>query len=156
MDEAGIPGQGHDIGDEFDVENVRVRVTSACCKWQNGSKKWQYPEWKRKDYCGFYLSAPDGTVWMPGDSRLLEEQLHYEETDVILLDFADNDWHITCQGAAKLCNVYPNAALIPIHCSIDAPDWSTFNGDPERLKKAIVNPERLKVLKPGEAYTTKR
>ena len=90
---------------------------------------------------------------MPGDSRLLEEQLGYEEPDVILLDFSDNEWHITFDGAVKLCSAYPNATLIPIHWgSVDAPDWSTFNGNPEDLKKAIVNPERLKVLVPGEAY----
>ena len=57
-------------------------------------------------------------------------------------------------SAVKLCNAYPNAALIPIHWgSVDAPDWSTFNGDPRELKKAIVNPDRLHVLVPGEAYT---
>jgi hypothetical protein len=38
---------------------------------------------------------------------------------------------------------------------VDAPDWTTFNGDPAKLKQAIVNPERLKVLVPGEAYTLK-
>lgn len=157
MLEEGIPGQGHDIGDEFDVENVHVRVTPAWHNWQNGSKKWQYREWKREDYCGFYLATPDGTIWMPGDSRLLEEQLHYPEPDVILLDFADNDWHITFDGAVKLCAAYPNAVLIPIHWgSVDAPDWSTFNGDPERLKEAIVNPQRLKVLVPGEAYELRK
>ncbi|HCY53531.1 MAG TPA: MBL fold metallo-hydrolase, partial [Kandleria vitulina] len=28
----------------------------------------------------------------------------------------------------------------------------TFNGNPIALKKAVTNPERLKVLVPGEAY----
>lgn len=46
--------------------------------------------------------------------------------------------------------------LIPIHWgSVDAPDWSTFNGDPKRLRDAIVNPQRLRVLAPGEAYEMK-
>ena len=153
-EELQIPGQGHDIGDEFDVRNIHVRLTPAWHNWQNEHKKWQYREWKKEDYCGFYMTTPDGTVWMPGDSRLLDEQLTYEEPDVILLDFADNGWHITFDGAVKLCNAYPNAALIPIHWgSVDAPDWSTFNGDPRELKRAIVNPDRLHVLVPGEAYT---
>ena len=157
MREEGIPGEGHGIGDTFDVENVRIRLTPAWHNWQNGSRKWKYREWKREDYCGFYLTTPDGTVCMPGDSRLLEEQLHYEQPDVILLDFADNDWHITFDGAVRLCNAYPNADLIPIHWgSVDAPDWSTFNGDPKRLREAIVNPERLHVLVPGQAYELKR
>ena len=57
-------------------------------------------------------------------------------------------------SAVKLCDAYPNAPLIPIHWgSVDAPDWFTFNGDPRELKRAIVNPDRLHVLVPGEAYT---
>ena len=99
------------------------------------------------------MTTPDGTVWMPGDSKLLPEQLELEEPDVILLDFADNSWHITFDGAVKLCNTYPNAALIPIHWgSVDAPDRDTFNGNPMKLAEAIVNPERLFALVPGEAY----
>ncbi|MBO6046681.1 MAG: MBL fold metallo-hydrolase [Erysipelotrichaceae bacterium] len=157
MREDNIPGVGHDIGDEFDVGNIHCKVTPAWHNWQNGSKKYSFREWKREDYCGFYMDTPDGKIWMPGDSKLLEEQLHYEEPDVILLDFSDNEWHITFDGAVKLCNAYPNAILIPIHWgSVDAPDWSTFNGDPEKLAKAIVNPERLKVLVPGEAYVLKK
>ncbi|MBQ9632232.1 MAG: MBL fold metallo-hydrolase [Lachnospiraceae bacterium] len=157
MREDGIEGQGHAIGDEFDIGNVHVRLTPAWHNWQNGSKKWQYREWKREDYCGFYMNTPDGSIWMPGDSKLLDEQLAYEEPDVILLDFADNEWHITFEGAVKLCNAYPNAVLIPIHWgSVDAPDWSTFNGDPRELAKAIEAPERLRVLVPGEAYHMKK
>ena len=157
MREEGIAGVGHDIGDEFDVGNVHAKLTPAWHNWQNDSKKWGYRHWDREDYCGFYMTTPDGTIWMPGDSRLLEEQLQYEEPDVILLDFADNGWHITFEGAVKLCNAYPNATLIPIHWgSVDAPDWSTFNGNPVQLAEAIVNPERLKVLVPGEAYSLKK
>ncbi|MBR1627772.1 MAG: MBL fold metallo-hydrolase [Lachnospiraceae bacterium] len=153
MREDGIDGVGHDIGDEFDVENIHVKLTPAWHNWQNEHQKWQYREWKREDYCGFYMDTPDGKIWMPGDSKLLDEQLAYEEPEVILLDFSDNEWHITFDGAVKLCNAYPNATLIPIHWgSVDAPDWSTFNGNPMDLEKAIVNPQRLKVLVPGEAY----
>ena len=86
--------------------------------------------------------------------RIALGRLLLSHPDVILLDFADNDWHITFDGAVKLCAAYPNAVLIPIHWgSVDAPDWSTFNGDPRELKRAIVNPDRLHVLVPGEAYT---
>ena len=153
MREDSIDGVGHNIGDEFDIDNIHVKLTPAWHNWQNEHKKWQYREWKREDYCGFYMDTPDGKIWMPGDSRLLDEQLTCEEPDVILLDFSDNEWHITFDGAVKLCNTYPNATLIPIHWgSVDAPDWSTFNGNPMDLEKAIVNPQRLKVLVPGEAY----
>ncbi len=156
MREEGINGTGHKIHDQFDIKNVHAELTPAWHNWQNGSKKWCYREWKMEDYCGFMLKTPDGTIWMPGDSRLLDEQLTYEAPDVIFLDFSDNDWHITFDGAVKLCAAYPDAVLIPIHWgSVDAPDWSTFNGDPRKLAEHIVNPGRLVVLNPGEAFTLK-
>lgn len=37
--------------------------------------------------------------------------------------------------------------------SVDAPEFAPFNGDPEKLKKAIINPERIHVLAPGQPYT---
>jgi L-ascorbate metabolism protein UlaG (beta-lactamase superfamily) len=153
MVKEGVDGIGHDIGETFSIDHIQIKLTPALHNWQNEHQKWQYRKWKKEDYCGFYLETPDGTIWMPGDSKLLDEQLSYKEPNVILLDFSDNEWHITFEGALKLCETYPNAVLIPIHWgSVDAPDWSTFNGNPIALKKAVTNPERLKVLVPGEAY----
>lgn len=156
-EELGIDGIGHDIHENFMIGNVKVTLTPAWHNWQNESKKYQYREWKREDYCGYWFDTPDGTVWLPGDSRLLEEQLHYDEPDVILLDFADNSWHITLDGAVKLCNTYPNSDLICIHWgSVDAPDMSPFTGNPEDLAKRVINPERIQVLAPGEEYILRR
>ena len=56
-------------------------------------------------------------------------------------------------GVVKMCAAYPDALLIPIHWgSVDAPDFSTFNGNPMELAARIVNPERLHVLLPGEKF----
>ena len=80
-----------------------------------------------------------------------------EEPDVILFDFADNDWHITLEGAIQLANSYPNSDLICIHWgSIDAPHMTPFNGNPEELYNKIIHPERIKVLAPGEVYSLKK
>ena len=76
------------------------------------------------------------------------------EPKIILLDFSDNEWHITFEGAVKLANTYPNAQLLCIHWgTVDAPDWSTFNGDPRALAAAVANPERVLAPLPGEAVT---
>ncbi|MBF0580513.1 hypothetical protein IM774_12225 [Erysipelotrichaceae bacterium RD49] len=81
-----------------------------------------------------YGSTPDGSIWMPGDSKLLEEQLVQKEPDVILFDFSDDSWHITLEGAAKLANTYPNADLIAIHWGfVDAPTMNAFSADPEKI-----------------------
>lgn len=153
MAEEDIEGIGHDINESFNVEDVKVTLTKARHNWQNGSKKYQYRYWQEEDYCGYWLETKDGTIWMPGDSQLLPEQLEMPQPDVILFDFADNDWHITLEGAIKLANTYPNADLICIHWgSVDAPTMTPFNGNPENLVDKVVNPERIKVVGAGEAY----
>ena len=44
--------------------------------------------------------------------------------------------------------------LICIHWgSVDAPDMTPFNGNPQVLFDKIINPKRIKVLAPGEKYT---
>ena len=153
MQEIGINGVGHDIHESFRVNDVKVQLTPALHNWQNGASKHQYRVWKEEDYCGYFLETQDGTIWMPGDSKLLEEQLHMPSPDVILFDFADNAWHITLEGAIRLANAYPKADLICIHWgSVDAPHMTPFNGNPETLYQRITNPKRIKVLAPGEAY----
>lgn len=153
MDEEGYPVSMKTIWDEFPVGQVNVQLTPALHNWQNNVKKWQYRYWKPEDYCGYYLNTPDGKIWMPGDSQLLCEQLERPVPDVILFDFADNASHITLDGAVKLANTYPDSDLIAIHWGcVDAPEMSPFNGDPEKLRARIVNPDRLKVLAPGEEY----
>ena len=93
---------------------------------------------------------------MPGDSKLLPEQLTQPAPDLILFDFSDNDWHITFEGAVTLANAYPNAKPICIHWgTVDAPEMTPFNGNPERLLTRIVHPERVLALLPGEKYTLK-
>ena len=152
--EEGLPGIGHDIDETFTVGSMTCYLTPAWHNWQNDSKKWAYREWKREDYCGYWLDTPDGTIWLPGDSKLLPEHLEMSAPKMILLDFSDNEWHITFEGAVKLANTYPNAQLLCIHWgTVDAPDWSTFNGDPRALAAAVANPERVLAPLPGEAVT---
>lgn len=156
MAEEAITGIGHDIADTFSVKDVQVTLTPALHNWQNGSKKYQYREWKKEDYCGYWLETPDGTIWMPGDSKLLKEQLEMPHPDVILFDFADNDWHITLEGAITLANTYPSADLICIHWGcVDAPTMTPFNGNPEDLLEKVVNSERIHVLACGEPFVLK-
>ena len=152
-EEINIDGIGHDIYESFMINDIKVTLTPAWHNWQNEYSKYNYREWKKEDYCGYLFDTVDGIVWLPGDSRLLEEHLNMNEPDVILFDFSDNPWHITIDGAIKLANTYPNSDLICIHWgSVDAPTMSPFNGNPESLIDKIINPERIKVLAPGEQY----
>lgn len=155
MRDEGMPGVGHDIDDVFEAApGVVARLTPAWHNWQNESKKWGYRTWKREDYCGYWLDTPDGSIWLPGDSRLLDEHLHMPAADLIVFDFSDNDWHITFDGAVELANAYPDSRLLCIHWgTVDAPDWSTFNADPRELAAHVVNPERVLAAYPGEPVT---
>lgn len=153
MKEKGYPVHLCHIGETFSCHNLSVTPTKVWHNWQNEQPKWQYRHWEEKDYCGYWLESQDGTIWLPGDSRLLEEHLHMPSPNVILLDFSDNEWHITLQGAIRLANAYPHAQLICIHWgSVDAPHATAFNANPCDLMSSIVNPSRLHVMFPGEPY----
>lgn len=154
MRNESFPSVGHNIGDTFNVGPVRVKLTPADHAYQNAypgtSTRW----FKNEDACGFWIETPDGTIWAPGDSRLLPEHLQFPIPDAILFDFSDSEWHFTLEGALKIASAYPNTPLLLNHWgSVDAPDFTPFNADPEELKKLVVNPERVVILAPGEAYS---
>ena len=152
----GLNGIGHDIGETFSVGDMKITLTPAEHNWKNESAQYHWRDYKLEDYCGFWIETSDGKIWLPGDSRLLKEHLKMPQPDIILMDFADNSWHITFEGAVKLADNYHDADLICIHWgSVDAPDMNTFNGDPVKLAAAVVNPERVHALAPGEKFILK-
>lgn len=151
MQKAGIPGVGHPIGGKFTVGSAEITLTPVEHMWQTGLPEFAFRTWKAEDCCGFWLDTPDGSVWMPGDSKLLESHLYMPDPDVILFDFSDNEWHITLEGAVRLANAYPRARLLCIHWgTVDAPEIDPFCGDPADLYGRVTNPERIRVLWPGE------
>ena len=158
MDERDLPAHGHDIGDEFGVGPIRVTVTPADHAWQNdvpgASDRIHQPE----DACGFWLDTPDGTIWAPGDSRLIREHhLAMPAPDAMLFDFSDSEWHFGLAGAVEMANAYPDTPLLLHHWgSVDAPDFAPFNGDPATLSALVDNPGRVQVLAPGQPYRLTR
>lgn len=158
MKNEGLHSFGHYIGDTFHVNSVSVRLTLADHAWQNNFPKPGQRYYEPGDACGFWFNTPDGSIWAPGDSRFMQEQLHMPTPDVILFDYSEDPaFHSGLEGAVKIANAYPNTPLILGHWGfVDAPDFTPFNGDPERLKKLVVNPERIYVLAPGEPFTLKR
>ena len=149
-------GCGHDIYDTFDIGHIHVKLTPADHAWQNELKD-QNRVFQFEDCCGFYINTPDGSIWVIGDSRLLDEQLHMPIPDAILFDFSDQSWHIGLDNAIKLANAYPDTNLIFSHWgSVDASDMEAFNGDPKSLEGRVVNPERIHILAPGEAFELRR
>jgi L-ascorbate metabolism protein UlaG (beta-lactamase superfamily) len=154
----GFPSSGHDIKSSFRISNLNITLTPALHNWQDGVPELrQQRYYKEEDYCGFWIETPEGTIWATGDSKLLPEHLNMPTPDVILFDFSDNEWHFTLEGAVKLANAYPNAELLLHHWgTVDAPDFSPFNADPADLHGKIVNPDRIRILAPGEPFLMKR
>lgn len=134
-EELDIEGIGHDIKEEFQVGNITVKLTPADHAWQNESPEHHTRDFKMEDCCGFWLDTPDGSIWAVGDSR----------------------WHIGLEGVRKMAAAYSDTPLILWHWgSVDAPEWKEFNGDPEVVKKLVVNPDRVVVLAPGESFLLKK
>lgn len=150
--EENLKAIGHNINESFMVNDIKITLTPADHAWQNDSPKHSKERhFEMEDFCGFRLDTKDGNIWMPGDSRLMEEQLHQENVDLILMDISDSKWHIGIDGVEKMANAYPNAKLIPIHWGcVDAPEWKEFNGDPNIVKNKIINPNRLYIARVGE------
>ena len=156
MQAEGINSIGHDIGESFQIGDMKITLTKTKHNWQNEWKEYQYRKWEEEEYCGYLIEVRGKSIWMPGDSKLIKEHLCMNQPDVILFDFSEDDWHITLDGAVKLANSYPESELICIHYGcIDAPDMAPFNGNPMDLFERVVHPERIKVLAPGEQYILK-
>jgi L-ascorbate metabolism protein UlaG (beta-lactamase superfamily) len=157
MKTQGWPAFGHAIGDAFTVGQVRVTLTPADHAWQNAAPREGQRRFSDADACGFRVETPDGVIWHPGDSRLMPEHLTMAAPDAILFDFSDNEWHFGFAGAVKLANAYPNTPLLLSHWgTVDAPDFTPFNGDPAKLASLVVNPKRIRVLAPGEPFILTR
>lgn len=157
LGEEGLPATGHDIGDTFGVNDVVMTLTPADHAWQNARPKPGQRVFADEDSCGFWIQTPDGTIWAPGDSRLIpDHHLTMPAPDILLFDFSDSEWHFGLDGAVRMANAYPDADLLLHHWgSVDAPDFSPFNGNPADLYDVVVNPDRIRVVAPGEPFTLK-
>jgi L-ascorbate metabolism protein UlaG (beta-lactamase superfamily) len=158
MKSVGLPSFGHNPGDKFKIGPVNVTMVAVDHAWQNAYPGTAKRTFKNEDCTGFMIETTDGKIWAQGDSRLLQEHLKINPApDAILFDFSDSEWHFTFEGAVKIANAYPTTPLLLCHWgSVDAPDFAPFNGDPEKLKKHVTNPERIHVLAPGQPYILKK
>lgn len=158
MKNEGLASFGHGIGDVFKVGPMRVKLTPADHDWQNAFPQPGVRHFEKEDCCGFWIETPDGTLWAPGDSRLMPQHLQMPQMDGILFDYSeDAQFHFGLEGSVKLANAYPNTPLLLAHWgTVDAPDFTPFNGDPQRLISLVVNPRRIQLLAPGEPYRLRR
>jgi L-ascorbate metabolism protein UlaG (beta-lactamase superfamily) len=154
MQKDGLPSFGHSIGDTFPIGPLQIKLTPVDHDWQNSFPRPGQRHFKKEDCCGFWIETPDGIIWATGDSRLLPEQLQMLQMDAILLDYSeDAQFHLGLEGSVKVLNAYPKTPVLLGHWgTVDAPDFTPFNGDPQHLLARVVNPERIQMLAPGQPF----
>jgi L-ascorbate metabolism protein UlaG (beta-lactamase superfamily) len=113
-DEPATAAYGHDIGEHVAIGPLWAEVTPADHAWQNASPGASDRIFKPEDCCGFWIETPDGTIWAPGDSRLIpHHHLRMPPADAMLFDFSDGDWHFGLDGAIAMANAYPHTQPQP-------------------------------------------
>ncbi len=121
MAEQGLPAHGHGIGEEVTVGRPRSSVTPADHAWQNFSPKHKTRTFQPEDACGFWIDTPDGTIWAPGDSRLIpDHHLTDAGAHALLFDFSDSEWHFGLDNAIRMANAYPT----PRCCCTTGDRWT--------------------------------
>lgn len=140
--------------DVFEVGNIRIRMTGAFHPHQLGDPL-RYEGWfyTSQDCTGYRLETEDGTLWIPGDTLLLEEHLENRDADLVFMDFGDNEHHFGRRLSVQLANYLLDSDLIMYHWgTFDAPEENSFNADANEVRPLLLRPERLHVLAPGERF----
>lgn len=153
--ENGIPKERicvHKRHDVFRIGEVTVKMTGAFHPHQIGDPAANgYRYFTGDDCTGFRLETPDGVLWNPGDTMLMEEHLSNTDADIVMADFSDNEHHFGKTVAIQLMNMLRDSELIMYHWgTVYLPDHGCFNADPEEIRPQIIKPRRLHVLAPGE------
>lgn len=130
----------HVIGD------ARVQITPALHDWQEENP------WQRGDCCGFLIKTPDGTVWHPGDTRLIDDLLAVKDVDVLFFDVAAISAHLGPEGSAQIARSSGAKTLIAYHYApFDLPPGSFATFDPRDSLPYVKDLQaELQILNPGE------
>jgi len=119
--EVGIDTSRRRIARDFETQrfgDVAVTVTPALHDHDATNP------WKRGDCVGYLIRTPDGSVWHPGDSRLIDELLAFRDVDVLLWDVTlDCPAHLCPPGSAALAKSAGAKTLLAYHYgTMEAPE----------------------------------
>jgi L-ascorbate metabolism protein UlaG (beta-lactamase superfamily) len=133
-------------GEPIQVGCAQVVVTPALHDWQEENP------WKRGDCCGYLVRTPDGTIWHPGDTRLIAELLAVKGVDVLFFDVAAVDAHLGPAGSARLAESCGARVAIAYHYGTFDLPAGTFGGcTPEDCLPYVDGmAARFLQLNPGE------
>lgn len=118
----------------YSFGSTEISVTPALHDWQ------QVDPWKREDCCGYLVKGPDGTIWHPGDSRLIPELEKIKDVDILFFDVAAVDSHLGPEGSARIAVTSGAKAMIAYHYgTFDLPPGSYGGCDPDDSLPYVKN-----------------
>jgi L-ascorbate metabolism protein UlaG (beta-lactamase superfamily) len=97
------------------------------------------------------VKTPDGVIWHPGDTRLIDELLDVKDVDVLFFDVFGVDSHLGPEGSARLAASSGAKVMVAYHYgTLELP--AMFAGyDPEDAQPYIQElAAKFLVLNPGE------
>lgn len=141
-------------GERFKLSPVTVESTPADHPWQLKDRKRGGRPYRMGDCCGFLLDSPDGSMYFPGDTRLMEEHLRMQGVDLLALDVSTCEYHLNHTSAAVLANHHSRADLLPFHYgTYDCPGVAAHCGEPEEVFQNVTDADsRGHILAPGEPF----
>jgi hypothetical protein len=162
-DPDGTPRAWRDVGvdpsrmltardfETFRVGDVEIQVTPALHDHDSINP------WSRGDCSGYLLRTPDGAIWHPGDTRLIDELLEVRDVDVLLLDVAYQvHTHLGPDGSAKLAETSGAKVIVAYHYgTFEAPEGGSYRraleSDPEQSLPFVRDLSApFLILNPGE------
>lgn len=134
--------------DAVQLGEAMILVTPALHDWQ------EQDPWQLGDCCGYLIRTPDGSIWHPGDTRLIPALLEVKDVDLFFFDVADVDAHLGPQGSAQLAESCGARVMLAYHYgTFDLPPGSYGSCDPddslvyiEHLQAEFLQPDPGEVL----------
>ena len=91
MKQQGLPAYGHDIGEHFAIGPVGVKCPPTTRSRTHPRR--ERPHLPTGGLLRLLDRHADGTIWAPGDSRLIPDHHLRAHPDAMLFDFSDSEWH---------------------------------------------------------------
>ncbi len=118
----------------YSFGSAEISVTPALHDWQ------KVDPWKREDCCGYLVKTPDGSIWHPGDTRLIPELEKIKDVDILFFDVAAVDSHLGPEGSARIAVTSGAKAMIAYHYgTFDLPPGSYGGCDPDDSLPYVKN-----------------
>jgi L-ascorbate metabolism protein UlaG (beta-lactamase superfamily) len=149
LQNAGVREEQIAVAKDFEstrIGEATVVVTPALHDWQ------EEDPWQRGDCCGYLVQTPDGTIWHPGDTRLIDELLTVRDVDVLFFDVAAVNAHLGPAGSAQLAETCGAKAMLAYHYgTFDLPPGTFGSCDPQDSLPYVEGlSARFLQLNPGE------